>query len=195
MDKQETCSVPGCESPVRTSGFCNRHHIKWLRHGDPLGKRDRHHGLSLRERMTLYTTVGPDCWEWNAARNARGYGVINDGTRIQLAHRVAWLLEHGSIPEGISVLHHCDNAGCVRLSHLFIGTRADNNADMIAKGRSRAGANPPRGVDFWDAKLTEEIVRTIRTSTERGVDLAKRYGVSKATITDIRKRRSWAHIE
>jgi hypothetical protein len=145
--------------------------------------------------MTIYTTMGPDCWEWRAARNPRGYGVINDGTRIQLAHRVAWALEHGSVPDGISVLHRCDNAACVRLDHLFLGTRADNNADMMAKGRSRAGSNPPRGVSFWDAKLTEEIVRIIRASTERGVDLAKRYGVAKATITDIRKRRSWKHIE
>src|SRR5215469_2647990 len=203
MDKQErpVCSVPGCGRPVRSSGFCNPHHLKWLRHGDPLGKRERHHGLSLRERMTLYSELGSfcpklgsHCLEWKAARNLRGYGVINDGTRSQLAHRMAWVLEHGSVPEYLGVLHKCDNPACVRPDHLFIGTRADNNADMMEKGRSRSGTNPPRGASTWCAKLTEDDVRTIRGSTERGVDLARKYGVTRVTITDIRKRRSWAHV-
>jgi len=145
--------------------------------------------------MTLYTKIGPDCWEWTAGKNPRGYGVINDGTRIQLAHRVAWLLEHGNLPEGLGILHRCDNPGCVRPSHLFVGTRADNNADMMAKGRYRAGSNPPRGASAWCAKLTEDDIRAIRASEERGVALAAKYNVTKSTITDIRKRRSWAHIE
>jgi hypothetical protein len=197
MDKQEkpTCVMPGCERPARTKGYCNRHHLKWLRHGDPNGKRERHHGVSLRQRMAIYTALGPDCWEWRGARNARGYGVINDGTRIQLAHRMTWLLEHGTVPAHLSVMHRCDNPACVRLSHLFIGTRADNNADMIAKGRARSGSNPPRGEIMWAAKLTEDVVREIRNSKERGIDLARRYDVTKQTITDIRKRRSWAHVE
>lgn len=193
--ERPACSVPGCNRPVRTSGFCNRHHIKWLRHGDPIGKQERHHGLTLRERMAVYTQIGPDCWEWIGGKNARGYGVINDGTRAQLAHRIAWLLEHGHLPAELGVLHHCDNPACVRPSHLFIGTRADNNADMLAKGRYRAGTNPPRGDSTWNAKLSEADVRHIRTTKERGTDLAKRYGVTKATISDIRHRRSWAHIE
>jgi len=144
--------------------------------------------------MEIYTTPGDYCWEWKAAKNQRGYGVINDGTRIQLAHRMAWLLEHGSLPARLSVCHTCDNPGCVRPSHLFIGTRADNNADMKEKGRDRSGTNPPRGESTWCVKLTEEIIREIRSSSERGVDLAQKYGVTRATITDIRKRRSWAHI-
>jgi len=145
--------------------------------------------------MTLYTEIGPNCWEWTAARNPRGYGVIHDGERVQLAHRVAWLLEHGNLPASLSILHVCDNPRCVRPSHLFVGTRADNNADMMAKGRYRAGTNPPRGTSAWSAKLTEDDIRAIRASADRGVDLAARYGVTKSTITDIRKRRSWAHIE
>lgn len=76
------------------------------------------------------------CWEWLACKNPGGYGIVrlSDGKNI-LAHRLSWLSLVGPIPDGLCVLHHCDNPPCVRPDHLFLGTLAENNKDMTAKGR------------------------------------------------------------
>lgn len=84
---------------------------------------------------------GPDdCWEWQGAQGNRGHGrtmhYAPDGTRIWIAaHRLAWELTHGPIPDGLFACHHCDNPPCCNPAHLFLGTAADNTWDMVTKGR------------------------------------------------------------
>jgi hypothetical protein len=78
------------------------------------------------------------CWEWVGPIGAGGYGAFGAADRAglpQRAHRASWIIHFGPIPDGLNVLHHCDNRPCVRPSHLFLGTQADNIHDMIAKGR------------------------------------------------------------
>lgn len=82
------------------------------------------------------------CWEWTAARQAGGYGTFQyagkgGDWRKTVAHRVAWELANGPIPNGLCVLHRCDNPGCVRPGHLFLGSLAENNRDTARKGRTR----------------------------------------------------------
>lgn len=83
-----------------------------------------------------------DCWLWTANRTPLGYGRFSFNGEPQKAHRVAWILTHGEIPQGLNVLHRCDNPPCVRTTHLFIGTIMDNCHDMMRKGRMK---EPPRG--------------------------------------------------
>lgn len=91
---------------------------------------------------------GPDdpenaeCWVWPGATNNRGYGSTKQGGE-NYVHRVAWIRTYGLIPDDLNVLHKCDNPPCFRPSHLFLGTQADNVADMVQKGRWHGYAPPP----------------------------------------------------
>ena len=91
---------------------------------------------TLEERFWEKVCKGPECWEWTGATSGRlPYGHIYRNGREQRAHRVSWEINRGQIPLGLSVLHRCDNPGCVRPDHLFIGTQSDNLKDAVSKGR------------------------------------------------------------
>lgn len=133
------------------------------------------------------------CWEWIGTRNDSGYGVLSTSGSHERAHRLAWERANGrSVPLGLCVLHTCDNRGCVRPDHLFLGTRGDNNSDCAAKNR-----NPQGEVHHW-AKLTEDQAAEVRERARSGEDrheLADLFGVSYSTVKDIENGRSWRHQE
>lgn len=147
--------------------------------------------------------LGP-CWQWTGATSS-GYGIIHPACRVELwAHHVSYEIHSGKIPEGLYVLHHCDNRRCVNPAHLFLGTLADNNADRDRKGRqakgNRAGfrVQPPSGERNTHAKLTETDVREIRRlHTEEKLNcgiLARRFGVSPCSCQGIVRRKTWKHL-
>lgn len=150
------------------------------------------------------------CWVWTAGVRGRGYGAFYaDKDRRNIAtHRLMWSLNQGAIPQGLYVMHKCDNPPCVNPAHLFLGTPLDNVSDMIAKGRRcsfrgdlngsrRKPESRPRGADNGKAVLSEGDVRSIRlrlSQGERGTEIAKEYGVTKSCIYHVRKYK-WRHIK
>lgn len=98
-----------------------------------------------------------------------GYGQFALNKKVHTAHRAAYILTYGPIPDGIFALHRCDNRACVNPSHLFLGTASDNTQDMLAKGR----CNPPRGESSGATGLTNEEILHIRQLYQKG-DLSMR---------------------
>ena len=141
------------------------------------------------------------CWNWTGTKIRKGYGKFFVNGKFRRAHRASYELHCGPIPDGMFVCHRCDNPACVNPDHLFLGTHAENMADMTAKGRNRLGsrgdANAPfkRGADNPAAKLTQEDALAIRSAVGvTGVALAAKYGVSPRQIFRIRDGKKWAHL-
>ena len=157
---------------------------------------------SLYERFWSKVVVGgsDECWFWQAGvrRKDEGYGAFWLDGRHQPAHRVAWMLTHGSAPQkGIVVCHRCDQPRCCNPVHLFLGTPKQNNDDKVKKRRHVFGER------VNTAKLTEDQVVEIRAAKPKGRaangyrrDLALRFDVSVYTISDIWGRPGrWSHLE
>lgn len=134
------------------------------------------------------------CWIWLGCKG-KGYGQVKIRGKRKRAHRLAWELTHGSIPDDLFLCHRCDNPACVNPSHLFLGTAADNAKDRDAKGRHR----PPmtKGAQHGFAKLAEEQAMEIKIAALNGEShkcIAERYGISRPVVSSIKAGRIWKHL-
>ena len=153
-------------------GFCNTESTFWAR---------------------VDKSGAPDgCWLWTGEKLPKGYGQFRINWERRLAHRWAWHFSIGPIPDGLCVCHRCDNPPCCNPAHLFLGTKADNLADMVAKGRH------PKGRTKWRAKLTDDKVIRIRRFYAKGISgkaLASIFNVSRSQISNVvTRQRTWIHV-
>jgi hypothetical protein len=180
----------------------------------------------LTERFWTHVDKTGVCWVWTAVCSKRGYGQIRVSKPKRthlLTHRVSYELHFGPIPDGLWVLHNCDNPSCVRPDHLFLGTAKDNTQDMLRKGRHQHGdthysrrqpekvvrgerhgwtkhpEKAAKGEQHGCAKLTEPQVREMRRrwaareASQR--QLMVDFSVSRATVQKILSRHLWKHLE
>ncbi len=131
---------------------------------------------------------GPGCWNWSGSLDPKGYGQARLNRKPERAHRVSYEIAFGDILSDLCVCHSCDNPRCCNPGHLFLGTIADNNADMTAKQRHAFGEVNGQ------AKLTAAQVLEIRTDAREGRTIAEEYGVSPALVSLIKSRQVWRHL-
>ena len=143
-----------------------------------------------------------DCWEWQACKSSYGYGQLNLSGKIQYAHRISWeLANKQDIPKNMDICHRCDNPPCVNPSHLFLGTRADNQRDSWNKGRnSNTGQNNSKSV-----LTNEQVILFKRHIAEAEFDRGdkklfcifwgKKFGVNYHTLESIMFGYNWTHIK
>lgn len=150
---------------------------------------------TLKQRFWNKVEMIPfhECWEWNAFKDKRGYGHIGSGGRgskVILAHRLSYELVYGVIPNNLFVCHRCDNPGCVRPDHLFLGTHADNVKDMCLKNRQT------KGETHGNHKLTEDQVMKIKDRNDCSQqELAQKFNVNQSQISRVLAGETWKHMK
>jgi hypothetical protein len=131
--------------------------------------------------MSNIVVTDSGCWEYTKRRDPKGYGRLHT-SGYTLTHRIMWTIRYGD-PGDLCVLHRCDNPPCCNPAHLFLGTVADNNRDMVAKKRHRS--TTPTGEGSYRGKLTDDTARVIRSTYASGAtqrEIARAYGVSQSTV-------------
>lgn len=147
---------------------------------------------TIAERLDRHSIPEPNsgCLLWTATGTPDGYGGIRVGHRMVGAHRAAWTVAFGAIPDELHVLHKCDVRACINPAHLFLGTNADNVADRERKGRRVA----PRGIESGLSKLNEAAVLTIRADRRRQTDIARDHGIGQSHVSAIKRGLVWNHL-
>ena len=138
------------------------------------------------------------CRLWTGGTTPNGYGLFYADGQMRPAHRWQFEQANGKQPRNIDVCHECDVKLCVSLTHLFAGTRKENMADAVRKGRTRRGPRPSmQGSNHHSATLTEGQVQAIRKRHDDGVKkraLSNEFSVSFQSISRIVRRISWSHV-
>jgi hypothetical protein len=149
----------------------------------------------LKERFEEKVMPEPNtgCWLWMGKVCTNGYGEFWPKPDVaEQAHRTAWILYVGPIPEGMNVLHKCDTRSCVNPLHLFLGTQKDNMQDCVKKGRFRGGPNA--NTDHRPSPLTESQVLAIRADTRPKRLIAREYGIDPKTVRNIKDQVHFRHL-
>lgn len=137
------CTVRDCCKPHIARGLCGMHYRRWRLYGDPTktapirepGNPEERFWPKVNKEGAFHSPELGRCWEWTASTIHTGYGRFSIGARSIASHRASWQFAYGPIPEGLCVLHRCDNPPCCNPEHLFLGTHADNAQDREAKQR------------------------------------------------------------
>jgi hypothetical protein len=190
------CSVEGCGRAHYARGVCEKHYQRWTRTGTLESGPKARGSLDERFRTKVRFAGDDECWEWQGAKTARGYGVIQEagkGSPNLLAHRVSYQIVNGKPPVGLNILHSCDNPGCVNPRHLRAGSQSENILEAFERKRK---SNP---VAFGEAnpksKLTLEQVQFIKAHPEmKHTELAQLFGLSPNCIRGVRIGRTWKDV-
>jgi hypothetical protein len=177
------CSMPFHPWKYAPNKCCSRVCAGLLRRQQPLDER-------FWKKVQIRSKE--ECWLWKGSTNQDGYGAFWVQDRLKLAHRIAWILTNGPIPEGLNVLHKCDVRTCCNPGHYFLGTHGDNCRDRTKKKRTASGEYHGRHI------LTESQAVEILALHKQGWSqrlLGEKFEVSKSAIKHLLKGRNWKHLQ
>ncbi len=143
-------------------------------------------------RLFRHVVKTDSCWLWIGAKDSKGYGRMTVDRKSAGCHRVSYEIHNGEIPRGLSVCHRCDVPACIRPDHLFVGTMAENMADMTEKGRSTRGSKNPSAI------LNEAAVASLRADVRPGMsgyEASRKYGIQRGTVYQIMNGETWKHVK
>lgn len=193
----KTCTIEDCTSKVEAKGYCIMHYKRYRKHGDALAQTRVSRGATVEDilRFSSWDVTADDCWEFKGRLEPDGYGVVTIKGAPYRAHRAAYELWIGPIPEGHVIRHTCDNRRCINPLHLITGSPRDNVHD--AQERKRLANGERHGMH----KLSDQDVDSIRYEYSLGDisqrALAAKYGCSQKQIGNIlarKQRRNETHL-
>lgn len=190
--KTKNCTHSKCKELHYARGYCKSHYRKMLARGklkgNPSGPVDERFWSKVDVRDN------GECWPWSGYRNKEGYGTFYFDNTMRKAHRVSYILKHGSIPDGKLIMHTCDNPSCVNPAHLRPGTNKENAQDRASKGRGFDN----RGEHSHRTKLKDRHIPTIRRLLKdtglKQKEIGKLYGISANAVGFINQGSSWKHV-
>lgn len=153
---------------------------------------------TIEERFweKVYIRGNDECWEWQASKDKDGYGWFRVDGKTLLSHRAGWEMHNNKkIPNGLCVMHSCDNPSCVNPKHLSLATQQKNIDDMVMKGRSlrgvkREGAGRPKLI----TKQVLQMIKMWATGEYTKKELSNIFNVSVTTVYSIIAGKTWKHI-
>jgi hypothetical protein len=182
----------GCTMDCMAHRFgCSTSQISRIMHNDRWSELDEHQSedelfwsRAIKGKRVVNSDLG-ECWETSRERQ-----LISYRNHKALAHRTAYTIQHGDIPEGMLVRHKCDNDKCINPEHLELGTHKENMEDRSKRGRTCKGAQ------HHSAKLTDTTALEIYNlrGSETMTEVAKRFGITKQIVCKLWKKQSWKHI-
>ena len=182
------CSFPGCGRGHKAHGLCNGHYNQYRMGRELVPLQSRVVGTTA-ERFWHYVRQEGSCWEWVGGKYPNGYGRLNVDGNMEYAHRVSYRIHKGEIPEGLEIRHQCHNRKCVNPDHLLVGTHTENMQDSVRDKKTAWGAA------HGSVKLSADQVVDILDDERSQRVIAEEYGISQPTVSNIKTRRTWGHLE
>jgi hypothetical protein len=190
------CYIDGCNGKIEAYGLCKKHYRRIKAHGTPDGGKYSRASLEVRFWRKVEKKSENECWTWLGSKTPKGYGSIikDDGSKKKIgAHRASYIINKGEIPDGLYILHSCDNTSCVNPNHLRAGTQSENIKEAFDKDRKTQpilfGEENPK------SKLTIEQVKFIKANPQLGhKHIADMFGLSPNCIRGVRIGRTWKEV-
>lgn len=191
VNKGNHCSVETCSNPAICRGYCDKHYTNVKRYGKPISPFSFKKPIAEKLESRSMPIPETGCFVWLGSADDLGYGTISYRSKPTKAHRLAYQLAHGDIPDNLIVCHKCDVPSCINVNHLFLGTHADNMRDRDKKGRQYDRTGTKNGRAKLDLAKANEIRQLYGSQKISKAKIGRMFAVSAQAISDVIHNVRW----